>query len=394
MPSVLMVLDSVFPSLGGGGAESQVRTLCLEFQKRGIPVQVLVPRVQDGPRATSERVDGIPVTRLAYPHLRWIGSVLMLLRLTVWLVTHRDEYAVIHAHIAGNMAAVCSVVGRWLGKPVLIKLTGMTEMRGGILDPRARAAVRLKRQAMRLASVIQATSRRMGRLLEAQGFPTHRILTLPNGVDTARFAALQAQPVLRETLCGQRKLVGIYVGRLEPEKGLGLLIEAWGRAFARRDDTALLVVGDGSLREPMRARARALGVGSQIVFVGPAADVERYLGAADFGVLPSEFEGLSNALLEYMASCLPVVGSRVSGTEDWVSDGETGWLFEPGDLDGLVSALGALGRCAPEEVRHMGRLAHARILEGASLPVVVSALEATYHRLVQAPHVAVAAHEA
>ena len=66
-------------------------------------------------------------------------------------------------------------------------------------------------------------------------------------------------------------------------------------------------------------------------FVGPSSDVQRYLAMAHFGVLASLHEGLSNTLLEYMAAGLPVLGSRVSGTEDFVVAGHTGWLFPPGD---------------------------------------------------------------
>ena len=134
----LMVLESVFPSRGGGGAEMQVQTLCVELQRRGVPVSVVVPMVNFGPQAASETVDGIPVTRLRYPKIPGLGAIWMLLSFAWLLLRERHRYDVIHSHIAGNMSAVCCLVGKLLGKPVVVKLTGLTEMRGGILDPAPR----------------------------------------------------------------------------------------------------------------------------------------------------------------------------------------------------------------------------------------------------------------
>jgi L-malate glycosyltransferase len=380
--AILMVLESVFPSPSGGGAESQVRTLAMELISRGQPVQVVTPMVEGGSQLANEEVDGIPVTRIAYPKIQWLGALVLLFKLAWLLVAKRGQYQVIHAHIAGNMAAVACIVGRLLDKPVLVKLTGMTEMRGGILDPDAPPVARLRRWAIQRASAYQATSSRIAALLGSNGFHSSKVLNLPNAVDTTRFRVdRDAAQTRREALVGRRKLVGIFVGRLEAEKDIDLLIAAWAEAFKGRDDVALLLVGGGSLDEALRQQARQLAVQDSVIFVGPQARVEDFLCVADFGLLTSKYEGLSNSLLEYMAAGLPVVGSQVSGTEDWVMDGRTGWLFPAGDRAALVQMLRAVNEAGLAEVRRRGEQAHDWIERSASIAAVVHALQTTYLQL-------------
>lgn len=383
--TVLMVMESIFPTPAGGGAESQVRTLSLEFIEQGTPVMVLVPMVRLGPQQPVDVVEGIPVRRIAYPKFPALGSLFLLVALAWHLILWRQRYRVIHAHIAGNMSAVCCVVGRLLGKPVLVKLTGMTEMRGGILDRSPGLLSRLRARAMRSASAYQATSERIARMLVERGFDAAKVLHIPNAVDVERFRRFEPVPGLRRQLCGDRRLVGIYVGRLETEKGLDYLLDGWAQVFRERGDAMLLVVGDGRARAELEARCASLGIAGQVNFVGPSAQVERYLAVADFGVLTSLHEGLSNTLLEYMAAGLPVLGSQVSGTEDFVITGRTGWLFPPADVRAFARCLSETAEADIEELHRRGREARALVDERASIRSVVGQLERAYDRISAVP---------
>ena len=377
-PSVLMVLDSVFPAVGGGGAESQVRTLSLELLARGIPVSVVVPMAKHGPQLAHENVDGIPVRRLAYPKLPLFGAAWMLFSLACLLVRSRHRYDVIHSHIAGNMSAVCCVVGRLLDKPVLVKLTGMTEMRGGILDSAPGAGARIRRVAIGRADSFQATSSRIAALLVARGFSSNRVRLIPNAVDTRRFAYDREDLALKRSLCGACRVTGIYVGRLEAEKGLETLLQGWAKVFHGRNDAVLLIVGGGSSRADLQSMAESLGIASQIRFLGATGVVEKYLQLADFGVLTSLHEGLSNTLLEYMAAGLPVLGSRVSGTEDFVINGQTGWLFSPGDIEAFADSLLHASNAGAEELCKLGQQAREFVVGRASIAAVVDQLLLVY----------------
>lgn len=384
-PSVMMVLESMFPTKGGGGAETQVRTLGRHLIAQGVPVALLSPMVSWGSQVADDVVDGIAVTRIAYPKLPGLGALLMLAKLAWMLFRLRKSYTIIHAHIAGNMAAVCCLMGWLLNKPVLVKLTGMTEMVGGILDPQPSLAVRLRKRAMLLATYYQATSSQIGRLMQECGFDARKIHLIPNAVDTARFESARRDESQRRELCGDKAIVGIFVGRLESEKNLELMLDGWAQAFAQQHDAALVLVGAGRLMASLKAQAERLGIASQVIFVGASDAVERYMALADFGLLTSNAEGLSNTLLEYMASGLPVIGSRISGTEDFVDTGKTGWLFTAGDTHQFKDCLRAAAQ-AQGSLAELGQNARRHVVAQASIAAVVNRLLNLYTtRLVGCP---------
>ncbi|MEO8296911.1 MAG: glycosyltransferase [Burkholderiales bacterium] len=377
-PSLLMVLEGVYPTDGGGGAETQVRTLSRYLAAQGVQVTVCAPMVHFDDAPSDTVVDGLPVIRIHYPRVPVLGALLMLAKLAWMLWRRRGEFDVLHAHIAGNMAAVACVMGRLTGKPVLVKLTGMTEMVGGMLDPRAPLAARLRRAAMRQATAVHAISSRIARALLHSGFAAQQVQQFPNAVDLPRFRLAGPAPAHRiDALAGVR-LVGVYAGRFMPEKGVELLLRGWAACFAGRADVALLLLGQGPQEAELRALVQELGIVTQVKFLGPRDEVEQYLVQAHFGLLTSRAEGLSNTLLEYMASALPVVGSIVSGNEDFIVHGETGWLFPVDDLPAFTACLRELAETSPERLAAMGQAARQRVAERAALPAVAQRLLQIY----------------
>jgi L-malate glycosyltransferase len=378
MRKVLMVLEAGFPIKGGGGAESQVLTLGKCLIARNVAVQVVVPMSAHAPQRLQDTIEGLGVVRIAYPKVRLLGGVVVLVKLAWLLFAERRNYSFIHAHIANNMASICAIMGALLNKPVLIKLTGMQEMVGGILETSPNTSTRLKKWAMRKADLLQATSERIRRMLIDAGFDANRIRLLPNGVDVARFAVPRDNK-LRAELCGDASIVGIFVGRLWVEKGHAALLRSWASAMADNKRAKLILVGEGPERETLHALAEELGVAPQVVFAGHTSNVSQFLAISDFGLLTSLSEGLSNALLEYMAAGLPVIGSRVSGTEDFVVPGETGWLFEPGNSEELALCLRKVSEQGAETIREMGQNAQKEIIARASLEAVTNQLMGFYN---------------
>ena len=375
---VLMVLESMFPTKSGGGTEAQVRTLGRNLIERGFGVSLLVPMVAYGEQSASDLVDGIEVTRIAYPKRSKIGAAIMLVKLALRLFRGRHSYTSIHAHIAGNMAAVCCVMGFLLRKRVLVKVAGTTEMVGGILDPRPDLMIRLRKAALRQAAYYQATSSRIADMLVRSGFAVEKIHRIPNAVDTQRFESAKRDESLRRQLCGDKSLVGIFVGRLEQEKDLELMLIGWSAAFAQTLSTTLVIVGSGTLMSPLKALAKQLGIDRQVVFVGASDSVERYLALADMGLLTSRAEGLSNTLLEYMASGLPVIGSRISGTEDFIDAEKTGWLFPAGDVFQFKECLLAAAALPQDQRATLGQNAKRFVTSQASIDAVLNRLVHLY----------------
>jgi glycosyltransferase involved in cell wall biosynthesis len=142
--------------------------------------------------------------------------------------------------------------------------------------------------------------------------------------------------------CGWPQLVGQRVigsvGRLVPQKGYDVLLTAFAPLAAANSDLSLLLIGSGS-PESLRAEAKKLGLGARVVFAGERSDVAALLPGLTLYVQPSRFEGMPNALMEAMATGLPVLASAVDGSAELINDGINGWLVAPGDSTALTTAL-------------------------------------------------------
>jgi glycosyltransferase involved in cell wall biosynthesis len=139
----------------------------------------------------------------------------------------------------------------------------------------------------------------------------------------------------------------------------------------------LRIVGDGRLETALKDRARDLGIERSVEFTGHRDDIEALVADADVGVLPSIVEGLSNTLLECMASGLPMIASRVSGSEDLVTPAN-GWLFEPDDIAGLAACLAEAASLPAPRRREMGNCARDTIERHATLHGVLDRMVALY----------------
>ena len=159
-----------------------------------------------------------------------------------------------------------------------------------------------------------------------------------------------------------------------------MLLDAWREVHAAVPDASLVILGDGALRERLLRQVETLGLSSSVSLPGRRQDVEECLAAADLYVSSSETEGMSNALLEALASGVPVVATRISGAEDLVVDGENGLLVPPGETGSLAAALIRL--LEDDDARsRLGRAARRRIEVGFSLEAVAARYRATYERL-------------
>lgn len=207
-------------------------------------------------------------------------------------------------------------------------------------DPRGLDArsLRIRRACRPAIHRYVPMSRDLGRWLEAAvHVQPGRIRQAYNGVDTERFhPATTAQPP------GGVVRIGT-VGRLDPVKNHAALLGAVRTILERRPDLQaalrLTVVGDGPERRALESLAGELGLLRHVEFTGTRDDTASILRTFDVFVLPSVNEGISNTILEAMASGLPVLAARVGGNPELVVHGETGLLYEPDAADGLVAGL-------------------------------------------------------
>ncbi|MCS6865433.1 MAG: glycosyltransferase [Gemmataceae bacterium] len=133
--------------------------------------------------------------------------------------------------------------------------------------------------------------------------------------------------------------VVLAAGRLSPEKGFTVLLEAARTICAAAATAGIVIFGEGSLRGVLEARIAELGLTGRVVLPGFRADLDTLIAAADVVVLPSFTEGLPNVALEASAAGVPVVATAVGGLPEVVSDGETGTLVPPGHPAALAQAV-------------------------------------------------------
>ncbi len=185
------------------------------------------------------------------------------------------------------------------------------------------------RVARAAAGVVVLTGSQADFVREAYRVPADRIFVVPNGVGEEFF-----QPPREPREPRDRPVALLFVGRLNPQKGVGRLLDAVSRAVR---PVRLRIVGDGELREPLEAQARALGLGN-VSFAG-ALHGRELLDAykqADVFVLPSEKEGMPLVALEAMAASLPVVATDVPGNAELLRG--VGLLAAP-DAAALATAI-------------------------------------------------------
>lgn len=166
------------------------------------------------------------------------------------------------------------------------------------------------------------------------GLDPARVTVIPNGIEVERiaFAPPRQKPVV----------VGIVGNLNRPVKRIDLFIEAAGILHRDHPQARWEIVGDGPLRPELEGRARALGLGAALRFHGRVPDAAGLVAGWDVGVLCSDSEGFSNALLEYMLAGAAVVATDVGGNREAIDHGNTGLLVPAGDAEALAAAIGAL----------------------------------------------------
>ena len=224
-------------------------------------------------------------------------------------------------------------------------------------------------------------------LVERVGIRPERITTICNGVDTDKFQPADSKPagVLPPNLSDDGLFIIGTVGRLQPVKDQQLLLTAFADVVREAGDAAasarLLMVGDGPLRAALEQQAQALGIAHLTFFAGDRTDVAQFLKCMDVFVLPSLAEGISNTILEAMATGLPVVATRVGGNVELVRDGECGALFEAGDA-ATLSRLLAGYLVDPGSRRRHGERSRRVAVERFSLKAMVEGYCGAYEQLI------------
>ncbi|HVC09713.1 MAG TPA: glycosyltransferase family 4 protein [Elusimicrobiota bacterium] len=377
--SVAMVSASFYPYIGG--AEKQALELAAALESGGARVTVLTRRLRGLP--AEETVRGVRVIRLrCLGQKGFFNAASFGFSLFFHLLNQSAFYDAFHAHLAGSPALAAAMAGRFLNKPVWVKLgggRGVGELSGSAKTIPGRLKLRLlawlKPRFIAVSpDLVEEAAVYLGRRVGVQ--------VLPNGVDTARYRPVLAarKAELRRSLGWPQDGLGfVYAGRIAPEKRLPYFLEAWADALKKSPDSRAFIafVGDGIEAARLKDIAAYERLQDRVFLAPPTDDVAPFYGASDVFVLPSISEGLSNALLEAMSSGLAVLASRVGGTPEAVTEGHNGLLFAPENAEEIrVQVKKFLDH--PELAAQMGRESRGIALERYSLAEVAKRYEALY----------------
>ncbi len=360
----LLLVNYELPPLGGGGG-AVTANLARELAAMGCSVRVLTSAYAGLPRR--QTIDGYEVLRVptirrrqdrcSIPEmaLAMVGSLI-----AAPLVARRwrPDLTIAFFGLPGGPAGW--LVRRLYGAPYLVSLLGgdvpgfayqgiglYHRLSGGVI-----------RAVWRGARAVIANSDGLADLARAHA-PGQVVAVAPNGVDPVTFtpAPESSRPDARSN--GPVRL--LLVGRLVHQKAVDVILNALA-SLPLSGRPVLTVVGDGPERGALEEQARRLGLGDAVTFAGWVARerlAETYR-AHDVLVSPSRFEGMSLVLQEAMACGLPVVATRIPGSEELVVDGETGLLVTPEDVAGLAAAIARFAT-APDLIRAWGMAGRQRV---------------------------------
>ncbi|MGH7316501.1 MAG: glycosyltransferase, partial [Candidatus Rokuibacteriota bacterium] len=358
-PAVRPRIVHVIPTLRVAGLEGVVLRLT-DGLRADLDHVVMTPS-GDGP-LRARFPEEVPVIAMAERHRpdRWnalrMAAVFRELRPDI---VHSRNWTCLDAIIGARLARVPVVIHGEHGREAA--------------DPQGRNPLRrrVRRLLSPLVTQFVTVSRDLGRwLIEDVGVPARKVTVICNGVDTRRFEAHDRRAARGALGIPEGSVAIGSVGRLDPVKDHAGLIQAFGGVSD--DPRALLfIAGEGPCRAELEALIEARGLARRVRLLGERHDIPQVLAALDVFVLSSLGEGIANAILEAMATGLPVVATRVGGNPELVVDASTGLLVPPRSPEALSSALRRY-LDAPVLATTHGRAGRARAVSEFALDRMVS----------------------
>jgi len=320
-------LSNVFLPKWVGGTEVATANIAKEFTARGHEVHIITVLDEGLPRESVE--NGVRIHRLRWLNLKFVGFTVFCLEVLYTL--RRIDPQIVHAQSV--LVGLYGVLAKWiLNKPFVVWGQGYD-----FQSTKRRSAIVLKH-----ADAVIALSGDMKR--ELQHLWPRNVFIIPNGIRLQAFEKISRAAARRDLDIGEMVKIVLFVGRLDPIKGLKYLIEAMPAIKEVEPEVRLLLVGDGPERRELERLANKLGLSECVIFVGRVSEdrVPTYMVASDVFVLPSLSEGFGIVNLEAMAAGLPIVATSVGGVPSLVAEGINGFLVDPGNAAQIASRVSLL----------------------------------------------------
>ena len=252
-------------------------------------------------------------------------------------IIRRRQIAVLHSHLF-YASLFASPVGWMCSVPVVVETPHVREVwRQGM-----KSQYMIDRLVGRCVTHYIAVSESNGRYLTGdKGLPHSKVHVIHNGSDLKRFHGLYLNRAEQKTAAGfhSEEPVLLVAGRLEPQKGHSVMLDALPLVRRRFPNVRTVFAGEGSLLQRLRQQVKALGLQGAVDFVGFQRNIEEWFCMADITVLPSFYEGLPLVAIESQAAGTPLVATAVDGTPEIVINEKTGLTVVPGDPSALAEAI-------------------------------------------------------
>jgi glycosyltransferase involved in cell wall biosynthesis len=364
----------IISNLDIGGAQEVVRTLAENLNKLGSTSVVCT--FKDGPLAQAITSQGIPVVILPERQHSVFSGLPFILELYKYFKHLKDlvekfEIDVIQTHLLRSMDFLVLFLRRRKGPRIYWTFhNSLFDLREDHLA-KHRWSLKLKRFSHHVLywlgskwvdGIIAVSQDVKTAILDTMfGISENKISIIRNCVDFRRYQlVIDRQKVRKELGFTEKERLGVVVATFKRQKGHQYLIEAAATLKRKYPEFHLLFVGDGELKIDLEKSVAELNLDENIHFLGSRSDVPLILAASDMFILPSLWEGLPMALIEAMASGLPVIATKVSGTSEVMVDGKTGILVEPGNSSELASAIEKI-LVDPDKIRAMGTFSQRRV---------------------------------
>ncbi len=281
--------------------------------------------------------------------------------------------ALLHDHIAMNSATVAMLASTLSGVPFSMTVHGPHDL---LAADHWGLGGKIAASAMTVCISSFGKSQCM---LSAPPQHWHKIEVVHCGLDDLFLAQAPAAPSDTKQL--------VCVGRLSPEKGQVLLLDAVAALRDEGVDVEIVFVGDGPARGDIERRARELRIESRVRLAGwkSSADVRRAISESRALVLPSFAEGIPVVLMEAMALARPVITTYVGGIPELVRTPDDGWVVPAGSVEELARAMREALSMPAAERQRMGERGRKRVLERHDVSVEVRKLAAHFERAILAP---------
>jgi N-acetyl-alpha-D-glucosaminyl L-malate synthase BshA len=319
----IVILVYLFPPKWLAGTEIATYNTAKYLARRGHEVHVITSWDEGLPKESFE--EGFYVHYIHTPRLKIGGYTLYVLKELLLIKQLNPD--IVHAQGIPRGVA-CVLAKKLLNIPCVVGGQG-----SDVYQPWKYKKVISKFVLGNADALIALTDHMKQKMIEILGRERDDIFVIPNGIDHEFFSSyLRKQGHATLEPVNNKEKVILYVGRLEPVKGVRYLVQAV-RILINRGfrNMKLLIVGDGSEKRYLEELVKKLGLEDYIVFVGRVSHdkIPEYMASADLLVLPSLSEGFGIVIVEAMAMGLPVIASRVGGLPWIIKDGENGFLVEP-----------------------------------------------------------------